>query len=129
MSNDCECELCKEGCRSRPGFFTPNGVRRTAALLGLTVKEFFNKYLVIDYIISDGDSRYPHDIFILTPARTEESTGGMSPYNPIGRCIFFNKQELCDIHSVNGMITNMITKPEECIIAHHDISHNEYVKK
>lgn len=109
MTNSCQCKTCKAACSHKPGWFIPLEIKRAANHLGLSEKEFFQKYLMIDYKIgnpSQGES----NIFLLSPAIKEAESGTIFPLKPVGECVFFN-DGICDIHTV---------KPYECYASHHD---------
>lgn len=97
---ECTCDKCKRACTYKPGWFLPKEAEKAAEHLGLSFKEFFDKYLGIDWW--EGDKE---DIFVLAPALVGEEIGSEYPGDPEGKCVFFNKDELCDIHPV---------KPFEC---------------
>jgi hypothetical protein len=45
----CACADCRRLCDGRPGIFAPTEVEPAAAELGLTLEEFFERYLTIDF--------------------------------------------------------------------------------
>ena len=96
---ECTCEDCKGACRYVPGWFLPGEAECAAKLMGLTLKEFFDQYLGVDWW--EGDE----PIFILAPAIVGEAPGSEYPGDPRGTCVFFNSDGLCDIHQA---------KPYEC---------------
>lgn len=107
-TKDCTCRVCAEGCQ-RPGWFLPDEVRVAAEFLGLSLKEFFDQYLVLDwwYRPSDSAERFA----VLSPGKLDEH-GGIASFgfvNSLGTCIFL-KDDRCSIHPV---------KPQECRSAHH----------
>jgi len=120
---NCTCDTCKNACLNRPGFFLPEEIGPAAKSKNLSIKEFFDKYLVVDYIL--GGRYYKRTVFILAPSIIGSNIGMEASFNPNGRCIFFNKKELCDIHSVN----NIIIKPRECAFSDHIISEKNYRKE
>lgn len=69
--------------------------------LGLTLREFFNQYLAVDYWEADHLLSRTN---VLSPAVVGAEAGAWFPENPNGRCVFFNGGR-CDIHEV---------KPFEC---------------
>ena len=96
---ECTCNECKAACQHKPGWFMPGEAEKTAKYLKLSFQDFFNKYLGVDWWEDDTP------IFTLAPAIVGEETGSEYPGNPKGQCVFFNNNELCDIHPV---------KPFEC---------------
>lgn len=114
-SEDCSCTECIGNCE-RPGWFLPDEVRAAAGFLGLSLKEFFDRYLVIDwwYRPSEGTERLP----VLSPGKEDEHGGIASvefvyTFNP---CIFLTEDDRCAIHAV---------KPHECRSSHHSGPGNE----
>jgi len=97
---ECTCDHCKKACTYKPGWFMPGEAEIAAKHMGLTMQEFFDQYLGVDWW-TDND-----DIFVLAPALVGEETGSEYPGDPKGRCVFFNSDGLCDIHPV---------KPYECV--------------
>ena len=106
---DCECEICKSACRKRPGWFSPGEVAKAATLKGMTEKDFFDKYIGVDYFVENsvGNKRTP--IFVLAPVTDRAKPGEEYPFNPHGTCVFF-KDDKCDIHDA---------KPNECRFYDH----------
>ncbi len=104
MSQECKCIKCADSCTYKPGWFLPDEIREAAEYLSLSEKEFFDKYLGVDWYENSSD-----DTFVLAPAIIEMYPGEEYPANPRGQCVFFNNG-LCDIHSV---------KPYECKESYH----------
>lgn len=100
IDNACQCNTCKSACERRPGWFMPGEAEKAAELLGMTKKEFFDKYLGIDWW--EGSD----PIFLLAPATHRSRPGQEYPSNPRGACVLF-KDGLCSIHAA---------KPHECRI-------------
>jgi hypothetical protein len=121
---ECSCDECKNACLHRPGFFFPQEIEPAARSKGMNVKEFFDKFLVVDYFLK-GDY-YKRDVFILAPGTMGSKMGREAPFNPKGHCVFFNKKELCDIHSDSR---SNIIKPRECAFADHVLSDKNYRKE
>jgi len=96
---ECQCQSCKSACTHNPGWFLPNEAEKAADYLGMSLQEFFNRYLGVNWWVDDPD------IFVLAPALVGEETGAEYPGDPRGTCVFFNQDGLCDIH---------IVKPYEC---------------
>lgn len=67
-TEDCTCFDCVGKC-NRPGWFLPDEVRAAAEFLGLTLKEFFDQYLVLDWWKGgDGDEQHA----VLSPGKKDE---------------------------------------------------------
>jgi len=138
--SECSCEFCISLCRKTPGWFRPREIPRLAKFFGLTVREVFEKYLIVDI----KPTMNGRDIYVLTPVKNFElvdepvilmlindmrdrnklmgwncdRAGAWTSvkYTWIGApCIFYENKK-CKIHSV---------KPFECSITRHDIKHDE----
>ena len=48
----CTCEVCQSACATKPGHFMPGEAEEAAALVGLTLKEFFDLHLAVDWWVS-----------------------------------------------------------------------------
>ena len=72
----------------------PEEAEKTAESLNMTLKEFFDKYLAVDFFEGFGGEE---DTFVLSPAVVGNPTGDMFPYKPTGVCVFF-KEGKCSIH-------------------------------
>lgn len=97
---DCSCNDCISACKAKPGWFLPEEIKPAADLLGLTEKEFFEKYLSVDYYHLEKSF-----LFVLSPATSNSVPGEEFPFEPGGRCTFLTEDEKCSIHSA---------KPYEC---------------
>lgn len=91
----CDCDTCKGACSYKPGWLKFGDEKRIAKKMGITVKELFEKHLLVDWWQDEKDKDY----FGLSPAVTRLSAGQMFDYNPKGKCVFF-ENGLCNIHSV-----------------------------
>jgi len=98
---ECTCDICKQACKHKPGWFLPKEAEKAAEYLKMTLPKFFNTYLGVDWWEGDDEME---TTFILAPALVGKKAGSEYPGNPKGRCVFFN-DGLCDIHQV---------KPFEC---------------
>lgn len=109
----CTCRRCVSACRCKPGWFLPGEAEKAAALLDMTLPEFFRKHLMVDWwerwrgVHGKEDSR---DVFVLSPALVGEAPGTEAPGNPRGQCVFL-KNNRCSIHAA---------KPYECRMYVHD---------
>jgi Fe-S-cluster containining protein len=103
MSKDCTCSKCIEACYRTPGKFAPGEVEKAAEFLNLPFEEF--KKLIIKNYWRDQDK----DPLIWEPRKVgsdEDMEIADDDYtNHMGRCVFLNKDDRCDIHPV---------KPYEC---------------
>ena len=106
---DCACARCAMCCESRRGWFAYGEMARTAEALGLTERELFQQSLAVDYFYEDGDVDRP--IFVLIPNATQLPAGQELPFDPRGRCVFYQTDGRCGIHA---------TKPAECRFFDHD---------
>lgn len=64
MKTNCDCQNCRHLCQIKPGWFLPGEATKAAAHLGLTLQQFFEQYLTVDYWI-DGENG---DTDVLSPA-------------------------------------------------------------
>lgn len=96
---ECHCDRCVAACKRKPGWFAPGEAEKAAEYLGMTLKEFFDKYLFVDYW-SAADN-----VYLLSPAILGAETGEVAPFSTRGQCVFLNKDDRCSIHPV---------KPYEC---------------
>lgn len=74
----CDCQKCRECCRREAGWFLPDEIGFAAVYLGLTEKEFTEKYL---------EEHEQDGVLTLAPRMTKSG------------CIFL-KNGLCSIHPV-----------------------------
>ncbi len=98
---DCSCAKCVECCERRPGWFKPGEAERAAELLNLTLQDFFDQYLVIDYWVGTEEN-----ILLLQPRQIGNSRKRLNFTDAFREspCIFL-EQGLCKIHEA---------KPFEC---------------
>lgn len=108
---DCTCKICVAACRTKPGLFAPGEAEKAAKLLGLTLQQFFDKHLMVDYWTKGADVSH----FTLSPAIKEGEPGELFDRDPRGHCVFL-KDARCSIHAA---------KPIECKAAHHDCSRDQ----
>lgn len=111
-TEDCSCDECVGYCE-RPGWFLPDEVRVAAEYLGLSLREMFERYLVVDWW--GGGSDIDHHVGILAPGKPSE-TGRVASIGFVRGegCVFLNEDGKCSIHAV---------KPHECRLAHHVVVH------
>lgn len=101
----CQCDYCRSCCGYKPGWFLPKEAEKVAEYMNLSLKDFFNKYLGVDWYENYG--KEGKSVFVLAPATKTMRTGKLYSAKPTGECIFF-VNELCKIHSI---------KPYECAVA------------
>jgi len=94
--SECQCIDCRSACMNKPGWFAPGEAEKAAAHQNLSLKEFFDKYLVVDWWEDSPN------VFVLAPTTTTVDPGGMMSARPNGQCVFF-KDGKCDIHEVKPM--------------------------
>lgn len=100
----CSCYRCTAPCRMVPGWFTPGEAEMAAEHLGMSLRKFFKRYLMVTF-----RSRNPK-VFALSPRTLVAKGGEEAPGAFMGVCVFL-KDGKCSIHSV---------KPYECRAAYHD---------
>lgn len=98
---DCSCEKCIECCERRPGWFKPGEAEKAATLLNLSLQDFFDQYLAIDYWLGvDGNT------LVLIPRQKGRERKRLSFSDAFhGATCIFLEQGLCKIHEA---------KPYEC---------------
>jgi len=101
---ECKCKKCVDGCSFAPGWFKPGEAEKAAELLGLSMKAFFKRHLIVDYWCGDNKTDWV-TVFVLKPNIVGYKPGDMCPANPMGRCSFLTSENLCAIHTA---------KPFEC---------------
>ena len=117
VSNDrlsCDCNICKNACKTKPGWFKPGEAEKVAEYLNIPMLDLFNNYLAVDWFSGEGENYYP-----LSPSAKTNLPGEMWPYNPRGECIFY-KQGKCSIHPV---------APFECRAYTHADTSEEAIKR
>jgi len=90
---ECTCDRCQSACQNTPGWFRPGQAEKAAALMGLSLRQFFTRYLMVNWW-----EDYPENVFVLSPAVTTGQPGHEFPGNPKGTCVFF-KAGRCAIHA------------------------------
>lgn len=106
----CTCLDCQTACQRKPGWFLPGEAEKAAQLAGVSLKEFFDDHLSVDYWEAD------ENIFALSPAVVDGNPGDMFASDPRGQCVFY-KDGLCSIH---------VAKPHECKISLHGEQVNQH---
>ena len=110
----CQCDKCQRACTRRAGWFLPGQAEKAAALMGLTLKEFFDQWLQIDWWIEDEGFT-----FILIPGLKGQATGEKTGSNPTGECVFYQDGG-CAIHPA---------KPQECAESIHRETNDDVDKR
>lgn len=106
-SNACSCNSCVSACKHKPGWFKPGEAEAAASLVGMPLKEFFDKYLMADFWVNI----LPPDTYVLSPA-VEDNAGKVAPFSAFGKCVFL-EDDKCSIHEA---------KPFECKAYDHATS-------
>jgi Fe-S-cluster containining protein len=108
----CSCTDCAAACKQKPGWLKFGDEKAIAAHLGISVKELFDNYLLVDWWQDKGK-----DYFGLSPCVTRLSPGVMFSYNPKGTCVFL-KDGLCGIHAVAPFECQQLTHESENMVNH-----------
>ena len=104
--DSCQCAACRNACGHKPGWFLPGEAESAAATMNMTLKQFFDTYLAVDWWQGRPNT------FVLAPA-IRGYEGGMYPAKPTGACVLF-KDGLCTIHGQH---------PHECRAHLHTDTH------
>lgn len=108
----CMCQSCQSACKFNPGWFKPGEAEKAADLMGMTLKEFFDKYLSVNWWDGDGEFGDHDDTFVLAPSIVGHPSGDMYPADPRGRCVFYDTETgKCQIYAA---------RPFECAAFLHD---------
>jgi Fe-S-cluster containining protein len=102
----CECDVCRGACVRKPGWFLPGEAEKAAQLMKMSLQDFFDKYLGVDWW---NGSSFGEETFLLSPAITDSTPGDLFEQNPLGRCVFYVNDK-CLIHDA---------KPYECRMYWH----------
>lgn len=108
---ECSCTDCVSACEKKPGWFIPGEIKAAADLLGMSEKDFFDKYLSVDYWGNPDSWK-----FVLSPATLNATPGQEFPFDPSGQCVFLTEEGKCLIHAA---------KPYECKSYDHRKKENE----
>jgi Fe-S-cluster containining protein len=101
----CSCEICKNACTQRPGWFIPEQVPAIEIYFGKKISELLGKELAIDW---GTDMEMKENILLLAP-NIENNQSIQYPANPRGKCVFLVEGK-CSIYAV---------RPYECGVASH----------
>ncbi len=107
IPGECSCDVCKNACQHKPGWFTPDQIQPLADNLGLTPSQLFKEHLGVDWF-ADSDGR--PDVFVLSPKLKGTEGGEMFPGDPRGECHWYQDGK-CAIHGIG--------KPLECLQLGH----------
>ncbi len=102
----CACKECSTLCHGRPGWFAPGEATKAAAELGLSLKDFFNRYLTRDYWSGDEHTDGA-TVYVLSPAwngNNGRTAGWGDPFER-GRCALLGK---------SGCMLSLEARPAEC---------------
>lgn len=116
VKTECACDCCQDACRLAPGWFAPGEAGQAAALLGLSVQEFFRQYLAVDFWAADALDGF---VFVLAPANSNNPAGREYRFNPRGQCVFY-REGRCLIHAA---------KPLECALYLHTDSRDDLARR
>lgn len=119
------CEKCGKCCNRYPCDLTFDELPGIAKRLDLGIVEFFEKYLLWDYYIGDGENDSEDDVYFIVFRRKDprEEKGKMTTWEwafQESPCIFLTKDNLCSIHEF---------KPETGRRQGCDADQKDYVSK
>jgi Fe-S-cluster containining protein len=103
--SSCTCEICRNACKSRPGWFVPEQIPEIEEFFGKKIPELLGKELAIDW---GTEIEMKEHILLLAP-NLEKNASIQYPAVPNGTCVFF-KEGKCTIYPI---------RPYECGVAVH----------
>ena len=113
---NCSCKTCRKACKTIPGLFSFEQIKKVAHSLHLSSTEF-SKYLVFELaLVEDPVKETVERFLIAAPRRVDEIPGTIRKPLHTGVCIFF-KNGLCSIHD---------NKPEQCQRVDHTTTVTEH---
>lgn len=118
--SSCSCEICKNACKNRPGWFIPEQVPEIETYFGRNIFDLLGKELAIDW---GTDMEMKENILLLAP-NIKGNQSIQYPANPRGECIFL-KEGKCTIYSVRPYecgVTSHTDKEEKDILRHIEIA-------
>lgn len=65
-ARECSCTACQKLCLGTPGWFLPGEATRAARFLKMTLQEFFDTYLILEYWVG---GLHGEDQYVLSPRR------------------------------------------------------------
>jgi len=97
----CSCEKCKSMCLGYPGWFLPGQAKAAATHLGMSLREFFSKYLIVEYWVRGAHVLAPKKL--LQPLEKE-----------IAKHIDAYEPSPCRLLGENGCLLDLEHRPIEC---------------
>ena len=114
--HECQCDRCQSACTHRPDWFLPDEAEKAADHLGLSLPDFFERYLGVDWW--DGGFTPGSETFLLAPATVEMAPGQEYPADPRGQCVFFENGR-CGIHAVKPFECSALIHGDPNVLKHH----------
>jgi hypothetical protein len=113
----CDCDKCRKLCYGIPGIFAPGEATKAAAYLNIPLREFFEKYLVIDIREYGKESTLDYSSGIevyqyLQPARINQIPGKKADYWDVHR------RAMCRLLTNNGCLLPYEIRPNECRVVY-----------
>ena len=84
--SSCTCEICRNACKGRPGWFVPEQVPEIEDFFGKKINELLGKELAIDW---GTDIEMKENILLLAPNIVGNESIQYPPV-PEGKCVFFS---------------------------------------
>lgn len=106
----CDCDACRSLCLGVPGWFLPGQVTKAAEHLGLSVEEFFDRYLILEYW--EGPPR----IYVLAPRRVGQQA-------PVAKYAAAFDHGPCALLTEKGCRLPPDFRPAECLAAFRCSTH------
>ena len=101
----CACAKCREACKRNPGWFTPAEARRAieAGFANRLMRDWLEPSTVVGnkeriYVLAPASEGYEGDDAPEIPEYESILEAMFAPPFEKGRCIFFSKDERCEIH-------------------------------
>lgn len=101
---ECRCPICADLCNGNPGWFMPGEAELAAQHVGLTFREFFDKYLIVEYWVGNAG-----DVLVLAPRRVTQH-GQMATYADN-----FSRAK-CRLLTDSGCSLSVERRPFECAV-------------
>lgn len=123
---ECDCAKCRAGCTYRPGLFAPGEATKAAKEMGLSLKEFFAKYLVVNYYDRELGHEDGEPLDIIAPGWTPTFRIGLFGLKAklsgkqekiVGRRVTESEGYTggrCALLGKNGCMLSYKARPEEC---------------
>lgn len=100
---ECDCEVCRNACEVRPGWFLPEQIPAVIEFFGKPLAELIGRELAYDWW---NDSP---DVIVIAP-NVVRNNDEMYPSNPKRQCSLY----------VDGKCSIHVVKPHECAAYIHD---------